>query len=133
MNNRPTNTGTRLIGLVGVDSGQLLLTDPCYLSDFESDNYTGTPTEANSNGLFPYSYSGACAATLSTRMAGGLAFRLGHEGAGVAFSTGWGDGLYPVYVTYSDEGRIASVEVRFIEDEDFADEDEDFEGDEDAA
>ncbi len=131
MNNRPTNTETRLIGLVGVDSGQLLLTDPCYLSDFVSDGYTGTPTEANSNGLFPYSYSGACAATLGTRMAGGLAFRLGHEGAGVAFSTGWGDGLYPVYVTYSDEGRIASVEVRFMDEhlDDEDDEDEDFEGD----
>jgi len=44
-------------------------------------------------------------------------FNHGHIGLGVAVSTGWGDGMYPVYVEYSAEGRIASVQVVFIDED----------------
>ena len=46
-------------------------------------------------------------------MAGQLAFDNGIRGAGVAFASGYGDGLYPVFATYF-EGRIAKVEIIMI-------------------
>ena len=47
---------------------------------------------------------------------GQLKFKLGHDGAGVVSSAGYGDGLYPVYATFNKEGRIKKIEVVFIED-----------------
>ena len=38
----------------------------------------------------------------------------GHAGVGLVVSTGYGDGIYPVYATFNHEGRIASVRVDFI-------------------
>jgi len=35
----------------------------------------------------------------------------------VAFTTGYGDGCYPVYAEFNDEGRIAKIVIDFIEDE----------------
>jgi hypothetical protein len=45
-----------------------------------------------------------------------LRYRKGHDGAGVAVGTGYGDGAYPVQVTYTDDGRVAAVRVVFIPD-----------------
>ena len=58
---------------------------------------------------YSYSYNGACQATLSQGY-GELAYRLGHAGAGVVFSSGWGDGMYPVYGEKHD-GRIMRVYI----------------------
>jgi hypothetical protein len=38
-------------------------------------------------------------------------------GIGACFSTGWGDGMYPVYLDYNEEGRVKSVTIEFIENE----------------
>jgi hypothetical protein len=46
---------------------------------------------------------------------------LGKESCGVfakiafATSSGYGDGLYPVYVKRAPDGRIAEVKIKFIE------------------
>lgn len=98
------------IGMVSVDSGQLLLTDPCYLGDWENDEFVAEKKGDNDG---RYSYSGACEATLSKEKGGQLNHKLGHEGAGVAVSTGYGDGSYPVYVEYKDE-RVVKVVVDFL-------------------
>lgn len=143
------------IGSVAVDSGQLMITDPCYVDsewekeDFEDirlykdkdtsvvyqfrkdfNNYGETikgydkdvntlvaegkliKVETVSDDL-NYSYKGACAATLSEAGFGELKFKLGHEGAGVAFGTVAGDGMYPVYAEKYD-GRIIRVYVNLI-------------------
>ena len=90
------------LGEVGVDSGQLMVTDPCYIAsewiDEPFDMYG--PAESSEmvserSVLMRYSYDGASQASM--RGGGELAFRLGHAGAGVAFPTAWGDGGYPVY------------------------------------
>ena len=151
----------KLIGEVAVDSGQLLLCDPCYIDsewvkedfeDFRAYQHKDTgnvltykidfrnyaePIEAyggkNMNELIktgeweevpdikgpvnPFSYNACAKATLSEDGHGELKFKLGHLGAGVAFSTAFGDGLYPVYAKYSDEGTLQSVEVIFWEDD----------------
>ena len=64
----------------------------------------------------PFSYSGCCGLTLYEPYAGQMHFNRGHAGAGVAFSSGYGDGCYPVYARYNEDGRI--VEVRILMDDD---------------
>lgn len=119
---------TVLIGSVAVDSGQLMLCDPCYIGGEGWDDATFAPSSPNEAGTYPHSYNGACGATLSDKGYGQLAFSAGHAGAGVAFSSGLGDGFYPVYATIIDDPvwgrRIARVEVVMMEDGDFSDEDE---------
>lgn len=108
-------TSTRRIGFVAVDSGQILITDPGYVSGWGTEGF-GEAGEGH------YSYGGACAVTLSENLAGQLNFGAGHAGAGVVSSTGLGDGLYPVYAEYVDDPnwgrRITRLEIVFIDDED---------------
>jgi Protein of unknown function (DUF4241) len=152
------------IGVVGVDSGQLLVCDPCYLgSEWQAEkpgtrlnigkvyqdikgrkwacamhrddveNLFGsyeeklkqfkgqTPNALIENGQWKelpdtnvtgeFSYRGCCQATCSEASAGQLKYKLGHAGAGVAFSSGYGDGVYPVYATYNKEGRVVKVVI----------------------
>jgi len=63
------------IGVVGVDSGTLLIGDTCYwLNDKEYDD-----------------------AVENLDIAKQLKFEKGHDGKGVIFSSGFGDGLYEVF------------------------------------
>jgi hypothetical protein len=152
-----------LIGHVGVDSGQLLLCDPCYIdSEWEQEDFmdvrvykhktTGeklqyrldfpdyatiipkygkTMNELNATGEWEkiehhdtehnFSYNACSKATLSKKGAGQLNYKMGHEGVGVAFSTAIGDGFYPVFQNFDEDGNLMSVEVVFQ----FDNEDED--------
>ena len=124
--------GVRELGCVGVDSGQLLITDPCYIDGhWEKEKFEG-----NSGDYFNYSYLGCCNQTLKS--GGGEIFGLNREGLGYSgghlsdislgtvFSTGHGDGCYPVYGKTNDHGRIMGVLIDFgmNEEEGFLDEDE---------
>lgn len=140
------------IGEVGVDSGQLMVCDPCYIDSqwkkhemedtrllkhkttgevyqyrVHFENYDsilldgksvndliaeGTLIEIENKPTGEFSYNGVCQATLSKKGSGQLNYSLGHVGAGVAFSSGYGDGVYPVYARKNKDGRI--VEVRII-------------------
>lgn len=121
--NNPTSRRVR-IGSVGVDSGQLMVVDPCYIkSDFEVDYseeeiakiQAGNPIDV------PLNYNGACAVTLGDSSAGGM-----QNDLAVAFSSGYGDGVYPVYATYNSDGRIVKVEIDmgWSEDDDSEEEDD---------
>ncbi|WP_417609215.1 hypothetical protein [Owenweeksia hongkongensis] len=142
------------MGLVAVDSGQLMITDPCYvdsewqIEEFEDlrvykdkesgniyqfrkdfskydekiDGFELTVNELIESKRFEeikftreknYSYAGACAATLSEEGWGEMKFNKGHEGAGVAFRTAFGEGLYPVYAEKYD-GKIIRAYVNLI-------------------
>jgi hypothetical protein len=143
-----------LIGHVAVDSGQLMICDPCYIDsqweneDFEDirvykNKHTGRTLTygkdfANYEEVLPeygktmnvlisehdwevtdrpnpksgFSYNACANATLSKKGHGELAFKMGHTGAGLAFSTAFGDGMYPVYAHYDEEGTIISVTVQ---------------------
>ena len=115
---------TRVIGFCAVDSGQIMITDPGYVNGWGTEGYGDKVAGGH------YSYAGACEVTLGTDRAGQLNFSAGHAGMGVVSSTGYGDGLYPVYATYYNEyedeactklidSRVAKLEIVFIdEDED---------------
>lgn len=111
-----------LLGHVGVDSGQIMISDPCYVKDF-NDSEDFNPARADDEGNYPYSYNGSCGATLSDAMGGQL-------GAihGVVSSTGYGDGCYEVWATIGDSAgwgtRVHKLEVIFIDDS--IDEDDDY-------
>jgi hypothetical protein len=109
------------VGACGVDSGQIMFSDPCYVKDFRDEQYEGGVFDGDLSAPYPYTYNGAASATLSDNSAGELGNALG-----VVVSTGYGDGLYPVYVTYNEDGRIATATIVFIEpdEDDFGDEDE---------
>ena len=90
-------------GTVPVDSGQVMLIDPCYIgSDF--------PTEYGDKPGTNPDYAGACKASLTKAQCGNFA-----KGLGFCTSTNIGDGVYPVYVQYDANGRIARVLIEFAE------------------
>ncbi len=114
------NKQEKHIGKVGVDSGQLLICDPCYIDDLwmqeEFDLDWKSAPVPKVKGRF--SYAGVCETTLSDKQAGQLYYQRGHAGIGVAFGSGLGDGVYDVYATYADvEGwgrRIVSVRIDLV-------------------
>lgn len=158
------------IGEVGVDSGQLIVCDPCYIDSewakvdfqdirmykavkggrifkyesfwekatvkasqmpeakievfpsFEDKTSTGktmnemiadkdvmemdVPEKKNLVGSF--SYAGICESNNVNQHQ--INYKLGHPGVAVAFNSGLGDGVYPVY-GYFEEGRCWKVEI----------------------
>jgi hypothetical protein len=112
-----------LLGHVGVDSGQIMISDPCYVKDF-NDNEDFDPARADDAGNYPYSYNGSCGATLSEAMGGQLGTI-----SGVVSSTGYGDGCYEVWATIGESKgwgkRVHSLEIVFISDEDYTEDEDD--------
>ena len=96
------------IGSIGVDSGQAMIGDPCYLDEWEPWNDKADKFEDHVNKKGEYSYLGACNATLDKGY-GELGI-----GSAVVFSTGYGDGVYPVYAEMNEDGRVARVVIEFI-------------------
>jgi hypothetical protein len=93
-----------LVGSFAVDSGQAMVGDPCYLDGWKTNEGEEWELEGKAG---DYSYHGASAMTISAT-AGVLG-----AGSAVVFSTGYGDGLYPVYVKYDDNGRVVKVVIDF--------------------
>ena len=91
-------------GSFAVDSGQAMIGDPCYLGDWQTNDNDEWKPEAHKG---EFSYQGACQATLTKDYGaiGGV--------RAVAVSTGYGDGLYPVYVKRNAEGRISFAVIDF--------------------
>jgi hypothetical protein len=111
---------SELIGYFGVDSGQIIIGDPCYLDQFITEELFS----ADLPQPYPYSYNGACSATCSKKGAGVLA-----NGNAIAVSTGYGDGSYPVYIERDHNGRIIEITISF--DGSHETDEDDYETDED--
>jgi len=146
------------IGVVGVDSGQLLICDPVYIdaqwtrddnpkfvSTLIYPNGTrknikiGSPEwwsniDAINQGIIKvetrqcepngrFSYGACCKVSSLEQMSGQLYYAKDRAGIGVAFSSGFGDGLYNVYARFEDYGdrggkRVAEVRIVCITNED---------------
>jgi len=96
-----------LAGYFSVDSGQAMVGDPCYLDDWDTNKHDEWNLEGKSG---DYSYHGASAITIDKTYG-----ELGHAKA-VVFSTGYGDGLYPVYVVLNGDDRVSKVIIDFEDD-----------------
>jgi hypothetical protein len=89
-----------------VDSGQAIVGDPCYLNDYDPN----TNDEWNLEGkIGEYSYQGISATTLAND------YGVVGNGQAVAFNTGYGDGMYPVYVQLNEDGRVTKVVIDFVD------------------
>ncbi|RMH70955.1 MAG: DUF4241 domain-containing protein [Cyanobacteria bacterium J007] len=118
----------RLLGYVAVDCGMVAIADPSYLNLWQDNLPDGSDRAQD------FSFSGAHNATHHTEAMGGQLYapfpnqdavleaiaqgRTPLFEAGVAVSTGIGDGTYPVYAEYQDLGqpfgkRIVRVTVDF--------------------
>lgn len=86
----------KMVGEVWVDSGQVMIVDPCYLDSWGGNDFNGTVPETIKKGAF--SYQGACEVTCSPAQAGQL------EHGAVVSSSGYGDGVYPVYAEFDGDG-----------------------------
>jgi hypothetical protein len=96
-----------LIGQFSVDSGQAIIGDPCYLDEWKNWDRDVDKFEEHEKKVGEYGYLGACNATLKKGFG-----QLGGQSA-VAFSTGYGDGLYPVYADITEDGRVGLVVIDF--------------------
>jgi len=99
------------MGVVGVDSGQLMIMDPCYVdSEWKKDDGSGEYGGGT--------YEQCCKVTSSKKHGGQLKYELGHDGLGVAFATGLGDGTYEVWARigkYKDLGeRVKEVVIKLL-------------------
>lgn len=75
-----------LIGEAPVDSGQIMVIDPCYVLDGEA-------------------YESVCKVTLSEKGCGPV------SDGGTVVGTAYGDGVYPVFGRRDDQGRIVELRV----------------------
>ena len=86
------------IGEVGVDSGQLIVMDPCYLQGWNHGDFTDDATN---------DYANACKVTLKKPNHAGMTF----GDLAAVFSSGYGDGTYEVIGYKNSDGRIVKVEI----------------------
>jgi hypothetical protein len=116
------NDKRTLLGVIGVDSGQMMLCDPCYVSSWTDSEYDSDKQDGmRENERFDFSYNGACAATYHEEFKGGiLQNNIGANLAAVC-SAGFGDGVYEVWVTVGDYGewgkRVSKMEIIFLEED----------------
>ncbi len=101
------------IGVIGVDAGLCWLGDPCYVFGKDASHKWGTWMD------FVNSIKDRVLPTTQQ-----FNYEMGHAGLGVLVSTGYGDGLYPVYAEIEDN-RVKSVTVEFFGGAEDEDEDED--------
>jgi len=92
------------IGECAVDSGTIMLVDPCYVLP---DKIGDIATDKD------YTYE-----DFLNDFSGGLLHKDILDKCAVVLSTGFGDGCYPVYALISDEGdwgkRVKEVKIKFF-------------------
>lgn len=103
---------TYMAGVIGVDAGLCWIGDPSYVLHCD-DAKNKKPESIGKNwwefcGLLGQDYSEVTQ----------FHYDIGHAGLGVCVRTGYGDGVYPVFVTKNKEGRVVRVTVEFVSYED---------------
>jgi hypothetical protein len=91
----------KTIGFVGVDSGSLIIGDPCYLDHQEDWN--------------PKLYDKWICGALCNSETEAVQINAVCPDQAVAFSSGMGDGLYPVQALYTNIGTVKNPDIRIKE------------------
>jgi major membrane immunogen (membrane-anchored lipoprotein) len=90
----------KLIGHIGVDSGNIFIVDPCYIKNhpelFDDEKW----------GDF-----------VKARHPVGKTIQAMPLFSGVVSHTNYGDGEYPVYVTFDEDGQPTKLEIDFVGDD----------------
>ena len=97
-----------LIGHFGVDSGSVVIIDPCYLK-YWTDGECEFDKVGKETNHYADSSNVSCGKTYPSKYAGNLSGDI----SAVASSTGWGDGEYPVFIRKNKEGRIKQIVIDF--------------------
>ncbi len=92
------------VGVIGVDAGLCWIGDPCYIIGKDVNKQPAKTWEEFCDKLFANESSQVMQWN----------YELGHVGLGVSVQTGYGDGVYDVFVKRTKEGRIAEAKVVFI-------------------
>lgn len=122
-----SNYKTKTIGEVSVDSGQVLLIDPCYIKkdtlgnekfnyDHKKKKYLNDPTLDNKKNF----YTNICERTL-------VGNGYGNTMSGFATGTTHGDGTYAVKGIFDDSDQLQGIFISFVGNmnAEFSEEDED--------
>ena len=97
---------TKLAGYCGVDSGQIMVIDPCYAFQ---DNYTSNDDAATGG-----NYDAICRVSVADKFGEFPLPANGYSGnVGVVTSSGYGDGNYPVFVDVNEDGRVVELRIAF--------------------
>lgn len=91
----PDGRGWKFIGTVPVDAGCLVLIDPCYL-------LSASPTGGSNVDPYDEILDGDALVNDAYQSVG--------NDSGIVFSTGYGDGAYPVFARF-EGGRVMEVRV----------------------
>jgi len=95
-----------ILGNITVDSGQVIIVDPCYLDDNWVESKEGKGQYGGGT------YEECCKLSDSEKMGGELIISP-PEGYGVVSETRLGDGVYPVEAILKHD-RIAELRIRFL-------------------
>lgn len=106
------------IGDIGVDTGMVIVADPCYLREERqlavetrrAIEITGTPSLLTDWLAFCRSFTGTDHHTKMYK----VFEQLPCGGQAITVRSGYGDGLYPVYIRRDREGLPAELRVVFI-------------------
>ena len=93
------------LGHVAVDSGQLMITDPCRIDEYwkkEDYDSKSKPT--------PFSYNDIAHKTLEKTTSSNFP-RSKSQGLAIHVSSGYGDGLYQTWGYQDETGRIVKIEI----------------------
>lgn len=106
---KPRGKGWVLLGVAGVDSGLLMIADPCYvIGEDASDKYSSWAQFMRKHGILEPDMDEVQAKQLN--------YQAGHAGLGVCFRSGCGDGEYEVWGRFDDIPGFGRriVEVRVL-------------------
>lgn len=97
---------TKYAGRCGVDSGQIMVIDPCYVFQDDFKHSSSPPTGGN--------YDAICRVSLADLFGEFPLPANGYTGnMGVVTSSGYGDGNYPVFVDVNEDGRVVELRIAF--------------------
>jgi hypothetical protein len=97
---------TKYAGRCGVDSGQIMVIDPCYAFNDNFNSMSSPPTGGN--------YDAICRVSLADLFGEFPLPANGYSGnVGVVTSSGYGDGNYPVFVDVNEDGRVVELRIAF--------------------
>lgn len=91
-------------GKIAINSGQAMVGDPSFLNDWDT---SANDDDMSEQRIGEYSYNGVSATTINEKYGS-----VGDHKA-VVFSTGYGDGVYPVYVKLNEDLRVSMVIIDF--------------------